>query len=212
MKEKFLFYDLLTDDEKEDLKIKSYKKGDIVTNFETTDDFYFILEGNVRSFRHLDRFRLAAVSVLSEGYLIGALMLLMEVNSSYEIIVTSDTSKIIKINSNIIKRLKNESIEFNSYLLDIIVNRMKETVEVLTIRNFTGIKGIIAYYLIRDSKDGYMYIKNYDEIIKYLNISHNGFYSAINKLIKDKLIEKSSNSIKILDYKGLKELYIDFIN
>ena len=210
-KEKFLFYNLLTDKEKESLKIKKYKKGEVLTYFENVHKFYFILDGEVRLFKNLEKMLLASVSILTEGYLVGFLRFLTGKGVNDEAVVLTETLKVIEIEYKIVKRLKNESLEFNSYLIDLVVKRSIETVNVLTIKNFSGIKGIIAYNLIKYSKDGYLYIENYDEIIKYLNISHNGFYSTLNKLVKEKLIEKSKNSIKILDFQGLKDIYTDFL-
>lgn len=211
-KERFLFYNLLTNQEKESLKIKNYEKGDVLTYFENIHKFYFILDGEVRLFKNLDKMLLASVSVLSEGYLVGILRFLTGIGTTDEAVALTESLKVIEIDRDIINRLKNESLEFNSYLLNLVVKRGMETAESLRIKNFSGIKGLIAYNLIKHSKDGYIYIKNYDEIIKYLNISHNGFYSTLNKLVKDKLIEKSKNSIKILDAQKLKELYSDFLN
>ncbi|WP_028857159.1 Crp/Fnr family transcriptional regulator [Psychrilyobacter atlanticus] len=211
-KERFLFYNLLTNEEKELLKIKNYKKGDTLTYFEKMHKFYFILDGEVRLFKNLDKMLLVSVSVLSEGYLVGILRFLTEVGITDETIVLTDTLKVIEIDLDIIKRLKNESFEFNNYLIDLILKRGLETIESLRIKTFSGIKGLIAYNLIKHSRGDYLYIERYDEIIKYLNISHNGFYSTLNKLVKDKLIEKSKNSIKILDAQKLKGLYSDFLN
>ncbi|UUV17065.1 Crp/Fnr family transcriptional regulator [Fusobacteria bacterium ZRK30] len=210
-KKKFLFYNLLTNKEKESLKIKNYKKGEVLTYFEKIHKFYFILDGEVRIFKNLDKMLLASVSRLTRGYLVGLLRFLTGKGINDEAVVLSETLKVIEIEYDIVKRLKDESIEFNSYLINLVVKRSMETIDVLTIKNFSGIKGIIAYNLIKYSIDGYLYIENYDEIIKYLNISHNGFYSTLNKLVKDKLIEKSKNSIKILDFQGLKDIYKDFL-
>ncbi|WP_169712895.1 Crp/Fnr family transcriptional regulator [Psychrilyobacter atlanticus] len=211
-KENFLFYNLLTDEEKESLKLKVYEKGEILVSFENIQKYYFILDGKVKLFKNLDRLKLMGVSILSKGYILGILVFLTGERSPGDAIAATDIVKVIEIDPNIIKRLKEESLEFNSYLLDLAVKRGMETVEALTVKNFSGIKGIIAYYLIRCSENGYLYIENYDEVIDYLNISHNGFYSTLNKLVKDKLIEKSKNSIKILDAQKLKELYMDFLN
>lgn len=211
-KERFLFYNLLINSEKDSLKVKIYKKGDVLTYFENTDKFYFILDGQVRLFKNLDKMLLASISILSEGYLVGVLRFLTGVGSNDEAVVLTDTLKVIEIDFEIFKRLKKESLEFNSYLLDIVAKRGIETAESLRIKNFAGIKGLIAYNLIKHSKEGYIYIESYDEIIKYLNVSHNGFYNTLNKLMKDKLIEKSKNSIKILDAQKLKELYKEFLN
>ncbi|UUV17071.1 Crp/Fnr family transcriptional regulator [Fusobacteria bacterium ZRK30] len=210
-KEKFPFYNLLTLEEKKSLKIKTYEKNEIITLIEEVDKFYFILEGEARFFKNLEKIRLASVSILSEGYIIG-IMKFLNGKGAGDVVVTTDTLKAIKLDISIVKRLLEESVRFSNYVLNIAAKRWIETVDVMTIRNFSGNKGIIAYYLIKKSKEGYIYIENYNEVINGLNISGNGFYSTINKFIKDGIIEKSENSIKILNYEKLKGFYIDYLH
>ncbi|WP_028857340.1 Crp/Fnr family transcriptional regulator [Psychrilyobacter atlanticus] len=210
-KEKFPFYNLLTVEERKNFKVKIYKKNEIITLIEEEEKFYFILEGEARFFKNLEKIRLASASILSEGYIIGIMKFLNGVGAG-DAVVTTNTLKAIKLDVNMVKRLLEESVKFSNYILNITSKRWVETVEVMTIRSFSGNKGIIAYYLIKKSKEGYIYIENYNEVIKGLNISGNGFYSTINKFLKDGIIEKSKNSIKILNYERLKEFYIDYLH
>lgn len=210
-KEKFPFYNLLTFEEKKDLKVKTYKKNEIITLIEEIDKFYFVLEGEARFFKNLEKMKLASPSILSGGYIIG-IMKFLNGTGAGDAVVTTDTLKAIKLDVTIVERLLEENVKFSNYVLDITVKRWVETVETMTVRSFSGNKGIIAYYLIKKSKKGYIYIENYNEVIAGLNISCNGFYCTINKFIKDGIIEKSKNSIKILNYKKLKGFYIEYLH
>lgn len=211
-KKSFLFYNLLTEEEKQSLKIRTYEKEDCITCFESGYKFYYILDGNVKFIKNLEKLELTSMSGLSKGYLIGSLVFLTGDKFCFDVIAATNIVKVLEINPEIIKRLKNSSLEFNNYLLEIIIKCVMDTVETLRINFFCGVKGLIAYHLIRNSKNGYVYTKKYDEVIKMLNISQNGFYSTLNKLVQERLIEKSKNSIKILNSKKLEELYKDFLN
>lgn len=207
-----IFYEFLTIQEKKKLKIKEYKKGDIIVSIENLDFFYFVLEGQLQIYKNLEALKLTSSPLLSKGYLIGGFTLLLNKKISGDLIVVTETAKIVEIEPDIIKRLKEENLEFNSYLFNMIVKYEMEVIETLTVKAFTGTKGIVAYYLLKMSKNGYVYIQNYHEIINQLNISNNGFYNTLNRFIEDKLIEKSKNSIKILKPQKIEKIYIDFLN
>lgn len=210
-KEKFPFYNLLDPDERKTLKIITYKKDEVITLVEDIDKFYFILEGEAKFFKNLEKIKIVSVSILSEGYIIG-IMKFLNGSGAGDVIVTSEKLKAVKLDSSIVKRLLKESVRFNNYILNIVIKRWVETVDSMTVRSFSGNKGIIAYYLMKKSKGGYVYIENYSEVIEGLNISCNGFYGTINKFIKDGIIEKSEKSIKILDHEILEGFYIDYLH
>ena len=204
---RFLFYNLLTEDEKKSLRINNYSKNETVSEFIKIDKFYFILEGELKLFRYLENATVKLSSVLSNGYIVGIIRFLNNKKNVEIAIVVSENLKVIEIPYEIIVRLKKESLEFNSYLMDLILKRGMEEWETLYIRTFFGLKGLIAHYLIKHSHNNYVYIDNFNKIIENLNISSNGFYRVINQLIDEKIIEKSENSIKIIENEKIKKLY-----
>lgn len=211
MRKNFLFYEMLTEKEKESLKQKDFLKGEEVKFSEEIDKLYFILEGEVKTIKNIETSILSYSSISSTNYLLGVLKVLMEKKFTDEVIVISDILKTIEIPKEIILRLKKESIEFNNYLIDLILKRTQDEWMNLFVKDSTNLKGFIAYSLIKDSKNNYLYINNYNEFIEKLNISVHGFYKIINQLISEKIIEKSEKTIKILKRKELEEMYSNII-
>ena len=206
-KNKFPFYDRLTVEEKNSLVIKTYSKGDDITEFVKRDHFYFILEGKLKLLNFLEGVTIRSASTLSEGYLVGILRFLNNKLSDDDALILSNRLKVIKIPIEIVRKLKDESLEFNKYLVDLTLKRAVEEYQNLYIRTYFGLKGLIARFLIEESENNFVYIENFNRVIENLNISSNGFYRAITQLVEGGFIEKSENSIKILDNKKLMELY-----
>lgn len=211
-KEDFLFYDLLTEKEKGSLKYNTYYKGDIVAPFRTIKNFYFILEGGVKFLKLTEAQLIRTPRLLTKGSIIGIIGFLIKNKSSDMVYAATDTCKVIEIPYEIIVRLKKESLEFNHYLVELLLKRGMDEWETLHIRSYAGIKGVIAHYLIKNSINNYVYINNVTETLTDLNISNNGFYRIIKQWNTKKIIEKNKNSIKILDKEKLEKVYRDLIH
>lgn len=211
-KGEFIFYDLLTEKEQGSLKYNTYYKGDIIAPFRTIKTFYFILDGGVKFLKLTETQLIRSPKILTKGSIVGIIGFLIKNKNSDMVFAATDTCRVIEIPYEIIVRLKKESLEFNHYLIELLLKRGMDEWENLHIRSFAGIKGVIARYLIRNSINNYVYFDNVSETLKDLNISNNGFYRIIKQWNTEKIIEKNKNSIKILDKERLEKVYKELLH
>lgn len=202
-REDFLFYNVLTEKEKESLKCKFFYKGDVITPFRGEKKFYYVLDGEFKFQKNYEDQSIRVPVMLTNDSIVGIISFLIGSCQDELVFVATRKCQVIEISYEIIKRLKKESVEFNSYLIKLLLNRSINEWEILYIRSFSGIKGVIAHYLVKNSINNYVYIENFTETLNDLNVSNNGFYRIIKKWCIDKVIEKNKNSIKILNREKL---------
>ena len=212
-REQFNFYEDLSREEKASLTVKSYGKNQILDtlNKKTMKYFYFILEGKLKLGKNMDNKIVFFSFRPPKNHLVGLLNFYGNMNLDLDLISDSDTLKVIKIPVSVIKRLKKESLEFSDYIHENIMKLTINSFEILYTHIFYGIRGLIASKLIKNSKSKFNYLENYGEFIDELNVSRDGFYKGLNSLIKEDIVEKEGNSIKILNEQKLKDLYFDFL-
>ena len=212
-REQFNFYDDLSKEEQASLTVKSYGKNQMLDtlNEKTMKYFYFILEGKLKLSKNMGDKVVFFSFIPPKNHLVGLLNFYGNMNLDLDLISDSDTLKVIRIPLSVIERLKKENLEFSDYVHENIIKLTINSFEILYTHIFYGIRGLIACKLVKDSKSKFNYVENYSKFIDELNVSRDGFYKGLNSLIKEDIIEKEGNSIKILNEQKLKELYFDFL-
>ncbi len=206
---KFLFYNQLTEIEKKSLTVETYVKDSFVVTFgkNTVEFCYFIIDGKVKVVKNVNGKIIYYPLKLKKNDLLGISLFMADININFDFICNSDELKVIKIPIKIIERLKNESLKFNSYIQKMVIKFLRVYWNVNHIKSIYGNEGFIAYMLLLESNNNYIYIKNFQNFINYLNISSVSFYKILNKFIEANIIIKEQNSIRIINKKKLTSLY-----
>ena len=187
------------------IPILNVKKGKYFSKAILTDDqLYYILEGKVKIECTSYTGKKVLVDELSENEFAGQISYTRKENFYCDASAITDL-KLLCIKHDIMDVLL-KNCEFSSMFYFKTSKRIYHMYKKTLMRDLFCQCEIVAYHILKESKDGKLIYKSIYDICDSLNISRRNLYNILNKFIEDGIIEKEKKcTFVIKDENFLKE-------
>lgn len=191
----------------DEITVVRYKKRQYITRSdETFTEVFYILEGTVRVECVTEYGKSFLVDELSQNEFVGKFSYMYEQNLFCDIKATSDVS-LLKISKATFDKLQ-KNPEFLKLFLYKISSRIYYMYKKLMVKNLFSSEELFAYYLLKHADGDVFRFKSTSELCHTFAMSRKGLYNVLNKLIRQGVIKKEQNSIRILDSRHLAALSV----
>ncbi|MEN8644230.1 Crp/Fnr family transcriptional regulator [Bacillus cereus group sp. BceL062] len=199
-------------------QINHFEKGKFICNIDAEmDRLYFVVKGKVKVYTITPEGKKLILRFINPLAVVGDLELIQKSKTHNVVEACSDVVAISISNTVIRNKLLHDPI-FMNFLLENIANTLKISTRFTALNLLYPVEVRVASYLLSISTDsnGNMYKEDLDatsisSIADFIGVSYRHVIRVLQKLNKEKLIEKKNGVIVIKDFSRMKEVAKDNI-
>ncbi|PFY14392.1 hypothetical protein COL47_22760 [Bacillus toyonensis] len=199
-------------------QINHFEKGKFICNIDDEmDRLYFVVKGKVKVYTITPEGKKLILRFINPLAVVGDLELIQKSKTHNVVEACSDVVAISISNTVIRNKLLHDPI-FMNFLLENIANTLKISTRFTALNLLYPVEVRVASYLLSISTDsnGNMYKEDLDatsipSIADFIGVSYRHVIRVLQKLNKEKLIEKKNGVIVIKDFSRMKEVAKDNI-
>ncbi|WP_142344968.1 Crp/Fnr family transcriptional regulator [Bacillus toyonensis] len=199
-------------------QINHFEKGKFICNIDDgMDRLYFVVKGKVKVYTITPEGKKLILRFINPLAVVGDLELIQKSKTHNVVEACSDVVAISISNTVIRNKLLHDPI-FMNFLLENIANTLKISTRFTALNLLYPVEVRVASYLLSISTDsnGNMYKEDLDatsisSIADFIGVSYRHVIRVLQKLNKEKLIEKKNGVIVIKDFSRMKEVAKDNI-
>lgn len=177
-----------------------------------TDDRYilFILDGAGRFMKYQNGKRIVSPFLFKKNNVVGFNFLFSSTNNQWEFNSTRKGEAIV-FPEDIVDRYIFNSINSLKFFMKKTIPISEFGINGFYILAHGGAKAYLAFIFIQGAENRHYYFERYEDFTEILGVSKTMLYKITRTFIDDKLIKKEKRCVVILNQKGLKELYQEYI-
>lgn len=199
-------------------QLNHFEKGELICNIDDEmDRLYFVVKGKVKVYTITPEGKKLILRFINPLAVVGDLELIQKSKTHNVVEACSDVVAISISNTVIRNKLLHDPI-FMNFLLENIANTLKISTRFTSLNLLYPVEVRVASYLLSISTDsnGNMYKEDLDatsisSIADFIGVSYRHVIRVLQKLNKEKLIEKKNGVIVIKDFSRMKEVAKDNI-